>query len=88
MTNAEIARRLQKYARELGQKHENLYRIRAYRRAAVVVLGLPRPVDELEPWELQALPGIGNHIFTSIAHYVRTGEWKSHQALTTGELAL
>ncbi|HVK12190.1 MAG TPA: helix-hairpin-helix domain-containing protein [Gemmataceae bacterium] len=88
MTNTEIARRLQKYARELGHKHDNLYRIRAYRRAAVVVLGLTRPVEELEPWELEALPGIGNHISASIAHLARTGEWKTHQALTSGELAL
>ena len=35
---------------------------RAYRRAAVVVLGLPRPVEDLQAWELEALPGIGNHL--------------------------
>jgi holliday junction DNA helicase RuvA len=88
MTNSEIARRLQSHARELGRKHDNLYRIRAYRRAAIVVLGLPRPVEELQSWELEALPGIGNHISVAIAHYARTGEWKTHEALTSSELAV
>lgn len=88
MTNAEIARRLQAHARELGRQHDNLYRIRAYRRAAVVVLGLPRPAADLEGWELEAVPGIGNHISVAIAHFARTGEWKTHEALTAGDLAL
>ena len=88
MTNSDIARQLQRHARKLAERYGNLYRIRAYRRAAHAVLGLDRPVAELQKWELEILPGIGDHLALAITNYVRTGEWKTYEELTSGDLAV
>jgi DNA polymerase (family X) len=88
MTNNDVARQLQKHARQLAERYGNLYRIRAYRRAAQTVLGLDRPVVELHKWELEVLPGIGDHLAVTITHYARTGEWKTYEELTSGGLAV
>src|SRR5829696_2770633 len=55
MTNNDVAHQLQRHARKLAEKYGNLYRIRAYRRAAQTVLGLERSVAELQKWELEVL---------------------------------
>jgi DNA polymerase (family 10) len=88
MTNSDIARQLQQHARNLAEKYGNLYRIRAYRRAANVILGLSRPVADLRKSELQVLPGIGDHLAVTITHYARTGEWKTYEELTSTDLAV
>ena len=88
MTNDDVARQLQRHARKLAERYGNLYRIRAYRRAAQTVLGLQRPVTELQKWELEVLPGIGDHLAVAITNYVRTGEWKTYEELTTTDLAV
>lgn len=88
MTNDDVARQLQRHARKLAERYGNLYRIRAYRRAAQTVLGLRRPVTELQKWELEVLPGIGDHLAMAITNYVRTGEWKTYEELTTTDLAV
>ena len=88
MTNNDVAYQLQKHARTLAEKYGNLYRIRAYRRAAHVVLGLDRPIVELQKWELEVLPGIGDHLAVAITHYARTGEWKTYEELASSDLAV
>jgi DNA polymerase (family 10) len=88
MTNDDVARRLQQQARKLAEKYGNLYRIRAYRRAAQTVLGLSRSVTDLRAWELESLPGIGDHLALAITHYVRTGDWKTYEELTASDLAV
>jgi DNA polymerase (family 10) len=88
MTNNDVARQLQQHARKLAEKYGNLYRIRAYRRAAHTLLGLDRPVADLHKWELEVLPGIGDHLALAITNYVRTGEWKTYEELTAGEMAV
>ncbi|MBO0698802.1 MAG: hypothetical protein J2P46_10440 [Zavarzinella sp.] len=88
MTNNDVARQLQHHARKLAEKYGNLYRIRAYRRAAHTILGLDRPVAELHKWELEVLPGIGDHLALAITHYARTGEWKTYEELTSADLAV
>jgi len=79
MTNNEIARQLRHYACDLSLKGENLYRIRAVRQAAMVVLGLPEPVEQLLANRgraaLEAVPGLGQSLTETIAKYVETGEW-------------
>jgi DNA polymerase (family 10) len=88
MTNHDVARQLQNHARQLAQQYGNLYRIRAYRRAAQTVLGLKRSVAELQRWELEVLPGIGDHLALAITSYVRTGDWKTYEELTSADLAV
>ncbi|HKB04168.1 MAG TPA: hypothetical protein VKD90_18235 [Gemmataceae bacterium] len=88
MTNHDVAEQLQRHARMLAERYGNLYRIRAYRRAAHTVLGLDRPVAELQKWELEILPGIADHLALAITHYARTGEWKTYEELTSADLAV
>ena len=88
MTNSDVARQLQRHARKLAEDYGNLYRVRAYRRAANLILGLSRPVAELQKWELQVLPGIGDHLALTITHYTPTGEWKTYEELTSANLAV
>jgi len=88
MTNSAVAQRLQQHARQLAENYGNLYRIRAYRRAAIAVLGLDRPVEELQKRELAKLPGIGDHLAVTISHFARTGDWKTYEELTSGDLAV
>ena len=88
MTNNDVAHQLQQQARKLAERYGNLYRIRAYRRAAHTVLGLERPVTELQKWELEVLPGIGDHLAVAITNYVRTGQWKTYEELTSADLAV
>lgn len=81
MDNRTIARRLLDYANSLGSQHGNLYRPRAYRRAADTVLRLDRPithiVEEKGRQGLEELPGIGRHLSYTIDGLVRTGEFRT-----------
>jgi DNA polymerase (family 10) len=78
MDNRTIANQLIEMAHLLARRQENLYRVRAYRRAAQVVLGLERPVEEIVAEEgrqgLKHLPGIGPSLAETIETLVRTGE--------------
>ena len=78
MDNRTIANRLIELAHALEGRQENLYRVRAYRRAAQTVLGLVRPVEEIVAETgrrgLKALPGIGASLSEKIETLVRTGE--------------
>lgn len=78
MDNRLIARRLVEHAHGLEAEQASLYRIRAYRRAAAVVLGLDQPVAELVAAEgergLEALPGIGRRLSRVIADLARGEE--------------
>jgi DNA polymerase (family 10) len=86
MNNQLIAERLMAYARYLNEHDPNLYRRRAYRRAAETLLRLDRPVahiiEEQGRKGLEALPGIGSHLAYTIEGLVRTGEFRT---LTRGE---
>ncbi|HXG12930.1 MAG TPA: helix-hairpin-helix domain-containing protein, partial [Gemmataceae bacterium] len=81
MDNQTIAQRLLDYADQLEGRDSNVYRIRAYRRAAQTVLELDRPVAELIAEQgrggLEALPGIGSHLSYTIEGLVKTGEFRT-----------
>lgn len=76
-TNVEIAARLEDVAALLDAQHANAFRVSAYRHAAEVLRGLPRPVHEIVAHEglngLKQLPGIGESLARSIRTLVRTG---------------
>ncbi len=78
MDNHTIARELLGLAHSLEEKHANLYRVKAYRRAAETILGLDRPVEDLVADEgrkgLKQLPGIGGRLSEKIEKLVRTGD--------------
>ena len=89
MDNILIAQRLIGMAHELAAERSNLYRIRAYRRAAETVLNLERPVEDIlaeaGPDGLRELPGIGSSLAEKIETLVHTGTFATLNA--SAELA-
>jgi DNA polymerase (family 10) len=73
LTNQEIAQKLRQHATELARTGNNLYRVRAFRSAAMAVMGLPREVAELvakgDTRILEHTPGIGKSLADTIARY-------------------
>ena len=81
--NAEIAAMFDQAAELLEIQGENQFRVRAYRRAARVIEGLPQSVRSLLAAEqdLSKLPGIGKDLAGKIADIVKTGHFKLLDAL-------
>ncbi len=81
--NAEIAAMFDQAAELLEIEGENQFRIRAYRRAARVIEGLPQSVKSLlaAGRDLSELPGIGKDLAGKIADIVETGHFKLLDAL-------
>ena len=77
MDNLAIAQFLLAEARSLAERHDNLYRVRAYRRAAAAVMGLDRPVAELLAETgvkgLRVRAGVGSSLAKTVAEFVATG---------------
>jgi holliday junction DNA helicase RuvA len=73
LTTQEIARKLREHATELARTGHNLYRVRAFRSAAMAVLGLSNEVSELvasgNARQLEQVPGIGKNLADTIAGY-------------------
>ena len=73
LTNQEIAQRLRQHATELARAGSNLYRVRAFRSAAMAVMGLRVEVVELvekgNARQLEGVPGIGKSLADTIAKY-------------------
>jgi DNA polymerase (family 10) len=71
MDNASIARELLRQARVLAAHGDNLYRVRAYRRAAAEIIGWPRPVIDIITQSgsdgLMVIPGVGESLSQIIA---------------------
>lgn len=70
LTNQEIAQKLREHATALARARSNLYRVRAFRSAAMAVLGLPNEVSELiasgRVADLENVPGIGKSLAETI----------------------
>jgi DNA polymerase (family 10) len=81
VNNRTIAQRLFQYADTLDSQRGNIYRPRAYRRAAETLLRLDRPVAHIVGEQgrqgLEVLPGIGSHLAYTIEGLVRTGEFRT-----------
>jgi hypothetical protein len=81
MDNAAIARKLNDYATYLEGEESNVYRVRAYRRAATTVLAQEKSladiVNEKGRAGLEELPGIGASLAYTIEGLVRTGEFRT-----------
>jgi DNA polymerase (family 10) len=75
--NAEIAAMFDQAAELLEIKGENQFRVRAYRRAARTVEGLPQSVRGMlsAGANLSELPGIGKDLAGKIADIVKTGRF-------------
>ena len=83
MTNEDSARRLRHHASELSRAGDNLYRVRAFRQAAMAVLTLPEPVERLDRSALERVPGIGRSLAGTIDEFARTGQWSPACRMTS-----
>jgi DNA polymerase (family 10) len=81
MLNQEIARIFNEMANYLELKNDNIFRVRAYRRAALNVEGLTHSLGEMSEEELLELPGIGKDLAAKIAEYIKTGKVAAHEEL-------
>lgn len=75
--NAEIAAMFDQAAELLEIQGENQFRVRAYRRAARIIEGLPQSCEKLlaRHRDLSELPGIGKDLAGKIAGIVKTGHF-------------
>lgn len=81
-TNEEVARILFQIASILEMTQDNIYRVRAYRRAALATLLLPRPlVDYVAAGVEPPLPGVGERIRNRLRELVNTGRMGVYAAL-------
>lgn len=81
--NAEIAAMFDQAAELLEIKGDNPFRVRAYRRAARVVDGLPKNITSLldAGQDLSQLPGIGKDLAEKIAVIIDTGKFDLLESL-------
>ncbi len=80
--NEEVASAFDEMADLLSIRAENVFRIRAYRRAAQIVRGLSRELAEMRGTEdFDALPGIGADLAEKIEELLRTGHLRALEKL-------
>jgi hypothetical protein len=81
MDNNTIGKRLREYANYLESQEFNVFRVRAYRRAADTIQGLDRPLTEILAREgrsgLESLPGIGAHLSFTLEGMLRDGTFRT-----------
>ena len=81
MKNQQIAKIFSEIADLLELKGENVFRIRAYRRAAQNIDGLSKDVAVLSEQELTAIPGIGKDLAGKIHEYLSTRKIAKYEEL-------
>ena len=81
MKNREIARIFSDIADILEIKKDNVFKIRAYRKAALNLEGLTRDLAELSHKELLEIPGVGTDLAARIEEYLRTGAMELYDQL-------
>jgi len=82
LQNCEVAWAFQELADLLEFKGEDFFKVRAYRRAAKTLAGLPAPVEDLyRRGELAGVPGIGKNILAKIGEMVTAGKMRKLEEL-------
>jgi DNA polymerase (family X) len=79
--NEEVAKVLDEVADMLEVGGENFFRVRAYRNAARAIHDQPVPVANLNPEQIDEIPGIGADLAGKITMLVKTGELPLHREL-------
>jgi DNA polymerase (family 10) len=92
MQNAQVSAALNEVADLLEMSGENVFRIRAYRRAAETIAGLGEPVDQVLARDPHGVSGIGAGIGDHIRELLTTGSIQLvdelHQQFPPGVVAL
>ncbi len=82
MINKELSQIFNDIADILELKNDNPFRIRAYRKAALVMDDLADDVTALiKTDKLKGLPGIGKDLYAKIEEYIRTGKIETYEEL-------
>ena len=81
MKNQQIAKIFNAMAELLELKGENIFRVRAYRRAAQNIDGLSKDVGVLPTEELRTVPGIGQDLAAKIVEFRETGIVAAYEKL-------
>ena len=81
MKNQQIAKIFSEISELLELKGENVFRIRAYRRAAQNMDNLSKDVSTLSQEELESIPGIGKDLAGKIHEFLETGKIAKHEEL-------
>ncbi len=82
MKNLEVAQIFRNIAKILEIKGENVFRIRAYERAAQNIEGLPNAIESFVKQDaLMEIPGIGKDLAEKIKEYYKTGRVKMFEQL-------
>ena len=82
MKNAEIARVFEDIAELLKLKKDNIFKIRAYQKAARSIEELPMEVEQLVREDrLEEIPGAGEAIIKKITELVTTGKLDYYEKL-------
>ena len=82
-TNAEIAAIFEGLAMLLERKKDSIFKIRAYRRVARVIMELPFSLEErvAQGGDLRDIPGIGEAIDKKVREYISTGSVQTYERL-------
>ena len=82
MTNAEIAAVFYDIAALLKAKKENVFKIRAYERAAGFIIDWPASIEQMaREGRLREVPGVGEAISKKITELVTTGRLEFYERL-------
>jgi len=84
MVNTKIAEIFQEIADILEIQDENIFRIRSYQRAALVLGNLASDLEDMykkDPKSIREINGIGEDLYNKIVEIIKTGKCEMHQAL-------
>lgn len=81
MKNREIARIFDEIADIMEIRQDNVFKIRAYHRAALNLEGLNRDLAQMTHKELLEIPGIGADLAARIEEYLQTGTMAAYEQL-------
>jgi len=82
MTNAEIAAIFTDIAAMLKAKKENIFKVRAYERAAGFIMDWPASIEQMaKEGRLREVPGVGDTIEKKITELVSTGQLEFYEKL-------
>ncbi|MBI4396186.1 MAG: DNA polymerase/3'-5' exonuclease PolX [Elusimicrobia bacterium] len=78
MQNPLFAAVLSEMATLLDLENENVFRVRAYQRAAQIIEVLPKDIEAMSKEDLMSIEGIGKGIADKAYEFVKTGRVKEH----------
>ena len=82
MKNSEVAKVFEDIAEMLEPRKENVFKIRAYQKAARAIESLPVEVEQLvAEGRLREVPGVGEAITKKITELVTTGHLDYYEKL-------